>query len=37
MEKNILVYNNQTKIAEKMGPLFVGEALKMLVDRKSVV
>ncbi|MCI8527600.1 MAG: response regulator transcription factor [Lachnospiraceae bacterium] len=31
MEKNILVYNNQTKIAEKMGPLFVGEALKMLV------
>ena len=31
MEKNILVYNNQTKIAEKMGPLFAGEALRMLV------
>lgn len=30
MEKNILIYNNQTGIAEKMAPLFVG-------DRKSVV
>ena len=31
MEKNVLVYNNQTKIAEKMGPLFAGEELRMLV------
>ncbi len=31
MEKRILVYNNQTKIAEKMEPLFAGEGLSMLV------
>ena len=31
MEKNILVYNNQTGIAEKMAPLFVGEGLSVLV------
>lgn len=31
MKRNILVYNNQTGIAEKMEPLFAGEALKMLV------
>ncbi len=31
MEKKILVYNNQTKIAEKMEPLFAGEELSMLV------
>lgn len=31
MEKNILVYNNRTGIAEKMAPLFVGEGLSVLV------
>ena len=31
MERNILVYNNQTGIAEKMAPLFVGEGLSVLV------
>ncbi len=31
MEKKVLVYNNQTKIAEKMEPLFKGEGLAMLV------
>ena len=31
MEKNILVYNNKTGIAEKMAPLFVGEGLSVLV------
>ena len=29
--KKILVYNNQTGIAEKMEPLFAGEGLTMLV------
>lgn len=29
--KKVLVYNNQTGIAEKMEPLFAGEGLKMLV------
>ncbi|MCM1188167.1 MAG: response regulator transcription factor [bacterium] len=29
--RKILVYNNQTGIAEKMEPLFAGEGLKMLV------
>ena len=48
MEKNILVYNNRTGIAEKMAPLLIGEGLSVLVaadldhlytilDRKSVV
>lgn len=31
MEKKVLVYNNQTRIAEKMEPLFAGEELDMLV------
>ncbi len=31
MDKKVLVYNNQTKIAEKMEPLFIGEGLAMLV------
>lgn len=31
MEKNILVYNNKTGIAEKMAPLFAGEGLSVLV------
>ena len=31
MEKNILIYNNQTGIAEKMAPLFVGEGLSVLL------
>ena len=31
MEKNILVYNNKTGIAEKMAPLFPGEGLSVLV------
>lgn len=31
MEKNVLIYNNQTGIAEKMVPLFVGEGLSVLV------
>ena len=31
MEKNILVYNNQTGIAEKMIPLCTGEGLSVLV------
>ena len=31
MEKNILVYNNKTGIAEKMAPLFIGEGLSVLV------
>jgi len=31
MEKNILVYNNHTGIAEKMEPLFAGEGLTMLM------
>lgn len=31
MEKKILVYNNNTGIAEKMEPLFIGEGLKMEV------
>ncbi|MCM1025589.1 MAG: response regulator transcription factor [Roseburia sp.] len=36
--KKILVYNNQTGIAEKMEPLFVGEGLSMLVaaDEKEL-
>jgi len=29
--KKVLVYNNQTGIAEKMEPLFAGEGLEMLV------
>ena len=31
MKRNILVYNNQTKIAEKMIPLCTGEGLSVLV------
>ena len=31
MEKNILVYNNNTGIVETMGPLFAGEALHVTV------
>ena len=31
MDKNILVYNNKTGIAEKMEPLFAGEGLNVLV------
>ncbi len=31
MEKNILVYNNRTGIAEKMAPLLIGEGLSVLV------
>lgn len=31
MGKNILVYNNQTGIAEKMEPLFIGEGLSLLL------
>lgn len=31
MEKNILVYNNNTGIVEAMGPLFAGEALHVTV------
>ncbi len=31
MDKRILVYNNRTKIAERMEPLFVGEGMKMSV------
>lgn len=31
MEKKILVYNNRTKVAEKMEPLFIGERLTMVV------
>ena len=31
MKKNILIYNNQTGIAEKMAPLFVGEGLSVLL------
>ena len=31
MEKNILVYNNQTGIAEKMVPLCTGEGIAVLV------
>jgi len=30
MEKKILVYNNRTKVAEKMEPLFIGEKLTMV-------
>lgn len=33
MEKNILVYNNNTGIVETMGPLFAGEALHVTVAR----
>ena len=33
MEKNILVYNNNTGIVATMGPLFAGEALRVTVDR----
>ena len=29
--RKVLVYNNQTGIAEKMEPLFAGEGLEMLV------
>ena len=32
MEKKILVYNNNTGIAEKMEPLLTGEGLSMLVS-----
>ena len=31
MEKNILVYNNRTGIAEKMAPLMIGEGFSVLV------
>jgi len=31
MEKNILVYNNQTGIAEKIAPLLIGEGFSVLV------
>lgn len=31
MERNILVYNNSTGIAEKMAPLLIGEGLSLLV------
>lgn len=31
MKKKILIYNNQTKIAEKMEPLLLGEGLECLV------
>lgn len=32
MEKNVLVYNNNTGIAEKMAPLLAGEGLSMLLS-----
>ena len=31
MERNIVVFNNNTGVAETMGPLFAGEGIKMLV------
>ena len=31
MNKKILIYNNQTGIAEKMEPLLIGEGLECLV------
>lgn len=33
MEKNIVIYNDNTGVSEKMGPLFAGEDIRMKVAR----
>lgn len=35
MEKNILIYNNNTGVAETMGPLFAGEGIRANVIRRQ--